>query len=94
MLTLGMGFHAEVDGLHLEVEVGPQGWQYRIIANKDNGVVADCTPSRASTGQYLEPENAKFQAVCAALGFLGRTQEDPHSVFRELHWQQYGHGHA
>ena len=94
ILERGLGYHTDIDGLHVEVEVRDEGWQYRILRVKANVVLKDWTiPQHASTTEYGEPENTKFQAVSHALIELGRTGEDPHEIFSKTQWTRYGSGH-
>ena len=93
MLTKGLGYHTNLGGLHVEVEVRDDGWQYRILRIKKNQVLKDwALAQHPSTTEYSEPENTKFQAVSHALLELGQTGEDPHEVFRKTKWTQYGSG--
>jgi len=56
-------------------------------------VLKDWTvPRHESVAVYAEPENAKFEAVSAALLKMGR-KDDPHEVFSRLKWRPYGPGH-
>jgi hypothetical protein len=85
-----LGYQADLGGLHLKVEVRDDGWQYTVIRVKGNMVLKDWTISpHASTTEYSEPENTKFQAVSWALMELGRTQENPHEMFRQINWTAY-----
>src|SRR5690242_537475 len=91
MLTKGLGYHTNFNGLHLEVEVRDDGWQYRAVLIKGNQVLKNWTiPQHPSTTEYQEPENAKFEAISYALGELGKTKEDPHEVLRRTTWTPYG----
>jgi hypothetical protein len=93
-LTAGMGYHANLDGLHLEVEVREEGWYYRILKVKGTLFLVDWTlPTHPSVSDYGEPENAKFDAVSRALLELRRMEADPHEVFRTTEWTKYGPGH-
>lgn len=93
-LQRGTGFHADLEGLHLHVEVLDEGWSYKIFRGNSNETVKDWTlPPHASTTQYGEPENSKFAAVAEGLSFLGRRDSDAHQVLRELRWKPYGPGH-
>lgn len=93
-LVLGKGFHTDIDGLHLHVEVRYEGWMYRIIQPKGNETLKDWTlPPHTSTGKYTDPEHTKFHAVSDALLKLNRPHDDPDEVFWKLEWRPYGPGH-
>ena len=90
MLQERIGFHSDVEDLHLEVEVHHDGWNYRIVTSSGRAVLRDWTlPPYATTGDYSEPGNTKFHAVSEALLCLGKTQDDTHVVFRRTVWYSY-----
>ena len=90
MLQGRIGFHSDVEDLHLEVEVHRDGWNYRIVTSSGRVVLRDWTlPPYATTGDYSEPGNTKFHAVSEALLCLGKTQDDSHAVFSKTVWYSY-----
>jgi hypothetical protein len=95
LLTAGMGYRTDIDGLHLQAQVQADGWRYRILRTKDNELIKNWTlPPHESTGAYAEPENTKFHAVSDALLELGKTTDDPHDIFGKIPRTPYGPGHT
>ena len=89
-MKMGEGFSAELDGLHMVVQVMEDGWYYRIIPTKGGTALLDWTRGPApSTSNYQEPEDVKFEAITSAIGLLSR-KDDPHELLRRLQWRQFG----